>query len=43
MNCLNCPNYWRTDIDETKCDKCGGDKTIADISPIMPPLILKKE
>ena len=25
MNCLKCPNYWRTDIDETKCDKCGCD------------------
>ena len=23
MNCLKCPNYWRTDIDETQCDKCG--------------------
>ena len=23
MNCLKCPNYWKTDIDETKCDKCG--------------------
>jgi Zn ribbon nucleic-acid-binding protein len=23
MNCLKCPNYWRTDIDETKCDQCG--------------------
>ena len=23
MNCLKCPNYWRTDIDETMCDKCG--------------------
>lgn len=25
MNCLKCPNYWRTDIDETKCDQCGCD------------------
>ncbi len=24
MDCLKCPNYWRTDIDETACDKCGG-------------------
>lgn len=23
MNCLKCPNYWETNIDETKCDKCG--------------------
>ena len=23
MNCLKCPNYWKTDINETKCDKCG--------------------
>lgn len=23
MNCLKCPNYWKTDIDETQCDKCG--------------------
>ena len=23
MNCLKCPNFWQTDIDETKCDKCG--------------------
>lgn len=23
MNCLKCENYWRTDIDESKCDKCG--------------------
>ena len=26
MNCLKCPNYWKTDIDETKCDKCGSAK-----------------
>ena len=25
MNCLKCPNFWRTDIDETMCDKCGCD------------------
>ena len=25
MNCLKCPNYWKTDIDETKCDQCGCD------------------
>ena len=43
MNCLKCPNYWQTDIDETKCDKCGSDKTIVDVSPTMPPLILEKE
>ena len=23
MNCLKCPNYWKTEIDETACDKCG--------------------
>ena len=23
MNCLKCDNYWKTDIDETLCDKCG--------------------
>lgn len=23
MNCLKCPNYWKTDIDETQCDQCG--------------------
>jgi hypothetical protein len=23
MNCLKCENFWRTDIDEAKCDKCG--------------------
>lgn len=27
MNCLKCPNYWQTDIDETKCDKCGCETT----------------
>ena len=26
MNCLKCPNYWKTDIDETMCDKCGMQK-----------------
>ena len=25
MNCLKCDNFWKTDIDETKCDKCGCD------------------
>ena len=28
MNCLKCPNYWQTDIDETKCDQCGGETTL---------------
>jgi hypothetical protein len=23
MNCLQCDNYWRSDIDEAKCEKCG--------------------
>ena len=27
MNCLKCENYWRTDIDESKCDKCGCETT----------------
>lgn len=26
MNCLECPNYWRTDIDETLCEECGTHK-----------------
>jgi hypothetical protein len=43
MNCLKCPNYWNTNIDEVKCDQCGADKTIADVSPVMPPLIMKEE
>ena len=25
MNCLKCENFWKTDIDEAKCDKCGCD------------------
>lgn len=25
MNCLKCPNYWKTDIDEKQCDECGCD------------------
>ena len=29
MNCLKCPNFWQTDIDETKCDKCGLRTAIA--------------
>ena len=27
MNCLKCPNYWRTDIDEKQCDRCGCEDT----------------
>ena len=27
MNCLKCPNYWKIDIDEDKCDKCSCDET----------------
>ena len=23
MNCLKCPNFWKSEIDETACDKCG--------------------
>jgi hypothetical protein len=40
MNCLECSNYWKTKINESECDKCGADKTLADISPVMPPLII---
>ena len=25
MNCLKCENFWKTNIDETKCSKCGCD------------------
>lgn len=27
MNCLKCLNYWKTNIDETQCDKCGTQET----------------
>ena len=43
MNCLKCPIFWQTEVDEAECDKCGGDKTIADFSPTMPPLIIPSE
>ena len=23
MNCLKCPNFWNSEIDETACEKCG--------------------
>ena len=23
MNCLKCENFWKSYIDETKCDRCG--------------------
>lgn len=23
MDCLKCPNFWKTDIDENQCDFCG--------------------
>ena len=23
MNCLQCENFWKSNIDESKCDKCG--------------------
>lgn len=26
MNCLECPNYWRDNIDETLCEECGRHK-----------------
>ena len=38
MDCLKCPNYWKTDIDETKCDQCGCGRTIVDVVVGMPPL-----
>ena len=22
MDCLECPNYWRTNIDESLCEEC---------------------
>ena len=25
MNCLKCPNFWETEINEVKCSKCGCD------------------
>ena len=25
-NCLKCENFWKSDIDERKCDKCGCGK-----------------
>ena len=27
MICLKCPNFWKSDIDETKCDQCGCETT----------------
>ena len=27
MNCLKCPNYWQTNIDENKSDQCGCETT----------------
>lgn len=23
MNCLKCPNYWSSNINEAACEKCG--------------------
>ena len=43
MNCLKCPNYWKTDIDETMCDKCGGDKPPIEMPKEMPPLRAESE
>ena len=40
MNYLKCPNYWKTKINESERDKRGADKTLADVSPVMPPLII---
>ena len=25
MNCLKCENFWKSNIDEHKCEKCGCD------------------
>lgn len=33
MNCLKCPNYWKTDIDETMCDHCGTQETATSDKP----------
>ncbi len=43
MNCLKCPNYWKTDIDETMCDQCGGDKPPFEMPKEMPPLRVESE
>lgn len=29
MNCLKCPNYWKTDIDENLCNGCGTHGSVA--------------
>ena len=31
MNCLKCENFWRTDIDEAKCDKCGCEQKESEV------------
>ena len=31
MDCLKCANYWKTDIDETQCDKCGCGAEISEV------------
>ena len=41
MSCLNCENYWQNTVDETKCEKCGEGRVLADVSPVMPPLVLE--
>lgn len=33
MNCLKCPNFWKSDIDETKCDQCGCDTEESEDKP----------
>ena len=27
MDCLKCSNFWKNDIDETKCNQCGCETT----------------
>ena len=43
IDCFHCPNFWADETDENLCDRCNGHKTIADISPVMPPLIIKEK
>ena len=43
IDCFHCPNFWADETDENLCDQCNGHKTIADIPPVMPPLIIERE
>lgn len=33
MNCLECVNYWRTNINEIQYDKCGTQESATNINP----------